>query len=824
MKIFLRYILFAVIIFTGTHTYAQVRQNISGVVVDEKGQPVKGAIVFIGGSERVMSTDENGKFIFADMPQGTFQLSVQLIGYFPLTRNVIVQAAPVNVEVQLKVKTISLDEVVIGKTGARNKNFKLFEENFLGRSENAKQCVILNPKVINFSTKKGLLFADADDFLIIENKRLGYRIHYQLKDFGYKSADDIALYHGECSFEELDGTADEKKEWAKNRLQTYQGSFMHFLRSVYSNKVLENGFITKPSYGYVTLKHDDVTSNMDRVVINDRPVRFDSLITTVDSNFISLKFKQLLYVIYDPRKAPGVHTTEYELKRSIDIDKKASVVNLGLKEAIIDRKGSYTDYRDFFIHGNWARARVADQLPVEYQPPVATGDDLTYMLAANLQQWADSIPQEKTYLHLDKPYYALGDTIWFKGYVTIGSRHQLSKLSGSLYVDLITEKDSVFRSLKLPITTGMVMGDFTLGDDFKEGSYRIRAYTQWMRNAGEDYFFDRTFTVGNIVSHNIITKADYQYKTINGIPVLTATLNYTTDEGKPLAGKDVHYQIIINKKVAWSTSAKTDLKGNIPVKISNEQHVDLSGAYITTILDGSDKNTITRDFPIKAALSQSDVQFFPESGNLVNGLTSRVAFKAIGVDGAGISIKGKITDNDNKEIAEIETLHAGMGSFLLHPQAGKTYTAYIIFADGTTKNIALPKSVNEGYVLSIYQPNPDSILVRISASAALQKTTVGLIAQTSGEAIFASPVKIEKATTSVWLEKKAFPTGIAQFTIFNNNGEPLNERIAFIRGNDLMKLDVKTVKSAYRSKEHININLEAKDSKGKGVPGNFSVT
>ncbi|MDB5002212.1 MAG: hypothetical protein JWQ34_437, partial [Mucilaginibacter sp.] len=451
-------------------------------------------------------------------------------------------------------------------------------------------------------------------------------------------------------------------------------------------------------------------------------------------------------------------------------------------------------------------------------------EDPLVKIVASLQRWTDTIPQEKVYLHLDKPYYALGDTIWFKGYVTIGSRHQLSKLSGSLYVDLITEKDSVIRALKLPITTGMVIGDFTLGDEFKEGSYRIRAYTQWMRNAGEDYFFDRTFTVGNIVSHNIITKADYQYKDIDGKPVLTATLNYTNDEGKPLAGKDVHYQIIINKKVAWSTSTKTNTQGNIQVKITNENHVDLSGAYITTTLDGSNKNTITRDFPIKAALSQSDVQFFPESGSLVNGIASRVAFKAVGIDGAGIAIKGKITDNENKEVAEIETLHAGMGSFLLRPEAGKTYNANIVFADGTTKTIVLPKAASEGYVLSVYQPNNDSVLVRIGASAGLQKVFLNLVAHTSGETIFASPIKIEKAITSVWLDKKAFPTGIAQFTIFNNNGEPLNERIAFIRGNDLMKLDVKTVKSAYRSKEHININLEAKDSKGKGVPGNFSVT
>ena len=385
-------------------------------------------------------------------------------------------------------------------------------------------------------------------------------------------------------------------------------------------------------------------------------------------------------------------------------------------------------------------------------------EDPLAKIVASLQRWTDTIPQEKVYLHMDKPYYALGDTIWFKGYVTIGSRHQLSALSGALYVDLISEKDSVLQSLKLPITSGMVVGDFILGDHFKEGSYRMRSYTQWMRNSGEDYFFDRTFTVGNIANSNIVTKADYQYKDIDGKPILTATLNYSNDEGKPLAGKDVHYQIMINKKVAWSTSAKTDAQGNIPVRISNENHVDLSGAYITTTLAASNNNPITLDFPIKASLAQTDVQFFPESGNLVNGIASHVAFKAIGVDGLGTAVKGKIIDEANNQVTEFETLHAGMGSFLLRPEAGKSYSANISFADGTTKTIALPKAVDDGYVLSVYQPNKDSVLVRISTKQPATPQSINLIAHTNGETIFASPIKIEKAVTSIWLEKKSFPT------------------------------------------------------------------
>jgi hypothetical protein len=451
-------------------------------------------------------------------------------------------------------------------------------------------------------------------------------------------------------------------------------------------------------------------------------------------------------------------------------------------------------------------------------------EDPLSKLVTILQKWTDTIPQEKVYLHTDKPYYALGDTIWFKGYITIGSRHQLSALSGSLHVDLITEQDSVIRSLKLPITSGMVMGDFILNDDFKEGSYRIRAYTQWMRNAGEEYFYDHTFTVGSVYSDNVIAKADYQYKNVNNKQVLSALLSYTTDDGKALGDRNLRYEIYINKKRQWIQNVKTDALGNAVINIDNDKHVNLAGAYIRTTITGSNKQEIVRDFPIKANLLQSDVQFFPESGNLVNGLPSRVAFKAVGVDGTGIDIKGKVTDNDNNEVAIIQTLHAGMGSFTLHPVAGKTYTAKITFADGTTKDIGLPKATDQGYVLSVYQPNKDSLLVRVYTSPALIGLPVSLIAHSSGETVFATPIKPGSASSSIWLDKKSFPSGIAQFTLFDNLGDPLNERIAFIRSDDVMKLNLKTTKASYKSKERVQVDLQASDSKSIGTAGNFSVT
>jgi len=451
-------------------------------------------------------------------------------------------------------------------------------------------------------------------------------------------------------------------------------------------------------------------------------------------------------------------------------------------------------------------------------------DDPLDKLIAALQKWTTVHPQEKVYLHTDKPYYALGDTIWFKGYITTGSRHQLSAISGSVYVDLINEQDSLVRSLKLPAASGTVMGDFVLGDELKEGNYRLRAYTQWMRNAGEGYFFDKTFTVGSVFSNNIITKADYQYKDIDGKQVLTAILNYTDDQGTPLANKNVQYRIMVNKAQELVKTIKTDAAGNALLNILNEKQTDLTGAYIRTVISNSAGKDVIKDFPIKANLAQSDVQFFPEGGNLINGVVSRIGFKAVGVDGLGINISGKVVDDENLEITSISTLHAGMGSFVLRPEAGKTYTAKIAFADGSTKSIGLPKANNDGYTLSVYQPAKDSILLRISTKTPSQPINLNLIAQTGGEIITAQPVKIERSMTSFWLDRRAFPTGIVQFTIFDQNNQPLNERIAFIRSNDQLQLNLKANKTSFKSKEPVFFTMDAADSEGKPTIGNYSVS
>jgi hypothetical protein len=437
-------------------------------------------------------------------------------------------------------------------------------------------------------------------------------------------------------------------------------------------------------------------------------------------------------------------------------------------------------------------------------------DDPIKKAATQLDKWLNNYPQEKVYLHFDKPYYSVGDDIWFKAYVTIGPKHQLSALSGALNVELIDDRDSVKQSIKIKLNAGLGHGDFALSDTLAAGSYRIRAYTNWMRNAGPDYFFDKTIQIGNAINNTVFTKTSYTYSTQNGQQVTNAVINYTDLDGDPYADKEVSYQVQLNNKDVSKGKGITDSKGDLHIAFINTQQTPLKKGNIITKIKVQDKVTLTTVVPVKALLAKVNVQFFPESGNLVNNLPSKVAFKAVGDDGLGKVINGVVTDNDNQEVANIKTQHLGMGEFILIPQAGKTYKAQLTYEDGSQGTVALPKVLDQGYIVTLNTnlPNdPDHIALRIIASPALAGSEINLVAQSGGSICFAAKNKIANGMLSSKIAKDRFPTGIVQFTLFNAAGEAINERLIFVNRADGLKIDLTSPQQTYAQREKVKLQI-----------------
>jgi len=342
------------LIFPYENAFCQSLFNINGTVKSTTGEPVEAATVFLNGTSRVTKTNADGSFAFKGISSGSYDIVVTRIGYSSSKVNALVNSGNEQKTIELTPKNIQLNEVQIGKKSRGDKYLSIFFENFIGATKNAAFCTILNPQVIEFSTRGNTILAFSDEFIIINNKRLGFKISYLLRDFSYDRRTTTTVYDGECIFEELKGTESQQKIWRSNRLKAYKGSFMHYLRTLYAGTTVKEGFVT---YANDPLQY--------RLI--DSLVNVKTYVSKANTNFINLAFIPQLKVIYaGSYVAPGI-TVEainpFNLKSL-----PTSYLSLVVSKAVVDKKGSYEDYKSFFIEGLWGNFRLGDRLPYEYEP------------------------------------------------------------------------------------------------------------------------------------------------------------------------------------------------------------------------------------------------------------------------------------------------------------------------------------------------------------------------------------------------------------------------------------------------------------------------
>ncbi len=449
-------------------------------------------------------------------------------------------------------------------------------------------------------------------------------------------------------------------------------------------------------------------------------------------------------------------------------------------------------------------------------------------LVSNLIRYTEEYRQEKVYLHLDKPYYAIGDDIRFKAYIVNGKKNELSNISKILYVDLITESDSIKKTLRLPINSGISYGDFKLSDSLAEGNYRIRAYTTWMRNFDDEFYFDQTIKVGNSWSNEIITKATYKITEADKKQNVNATLNFTTLNGQAYQDKELTYVVELDGRQIAKGKGITDNNGDFKVDFNNNQPAILKSGRILASIKSKDKITATKIFPIKSTSDEVSLQFFPEGGEMVSDVRTRVAFKAINSNGIGIPVKGTITDQNNEIAASFSSQRLGMGAFAIKPLAENTYSATVYFEDGSKKTFKLPTVKKEGLVLNVVNNfNDDNVGVRIMTNTATLEKLNGkkltVVAQKDGEVVYTSQTALNSLGTAASVSKNRFSAGITHFTLLDEQMQPLAERLTFIKPAQNIKVDIKPDKTNYSPREKASFNVAVSDDKNEPLMGTFSV-
>lgn len=445
-------------------------------------------------------------------------------------------------------------------------------------------------------------------------------------------------------------------------------------------------------------------------------------------------------------------------------------------------------------------------------------------IISKTNKYIHSYPFEQVYLHMDKPYYSVGDTIWFKAYVTIGL-HQPSLLSKVMYVDIVSARDTLIQALKLQVTNGIATGSIALTQAlYKQGNYHLSAYTNWMRNFDPAYFFNKTIPVASPIDNQVLTTASIS-GTNNGGQKITARIQFKDVFGNPYANKKVSWTIDNDDDKPLKGKETTDANGYLTVNVSGNKIPVLAKNHLFTTIDIGNKKMVNNVFPMRTAVPPADIQFFPEGGNLFSGVRTKIAFKAISPNGLGTDVNGTITDNTGAVVAEIRSQHLGMGVFVLTPEDGKTYKAKVTFADGSQNTVDLPKVQPSGISLSVYNSNNDTLGIKITASNTYfeqnKNKVIYIVGQSGGFVCYAAQTTLQNVVFSGLISKTKFPTGIGQLTLFSQSGEPLSERIFFVQHNDMLGIGLTPSAKTYGPRQQVKMQVSTKN---KTTPAEASLS
>lgn len=369
-----------VILWVSFMQYVQAQRIIAGKIIDfNTKQALSSASVFLANTSAGTNTNSAGEFKLEIAGSGRYNLVVALIGYETYATEVSLQENINGLKIELKPKVAELEEVIVGNYDKNGweKWGVFFMEMLIGNTPNALNCKLLNKEAVkfSFSKKENILRAYATEPLRIENNALGFDLTYSLTQFEHNYKNRIFFYQGYPLFSEKKAKNNRQyQKWVANRKETYKGSLMHFMRSVFRNKIIEEGFEIrriirqKVQNANIKLNGEPIMEEVD-VLINT-PLNGDSIAFAIDDNTAGLQFKDYLQVVYKNKAMSPLYVRS---RRNITLgDPMSAKLFMPDASKIVSvlANGSYFFGKDILTLDYWAWSeKLSNLLPLEYRYP-----------------------------------------------------------------------------------------------------------------------------------------------------------------------------------------------------------------------------------------------------------------------------------------------------------------------------------------------------------------------------------------------------------------------------------------------------------------------
>lgn len=395
---------------------SMAQQSIRGrVVAAATGTPIPGCSVFITNTSKGTTSDAGGNFELTDLTPGKHELVISSVGYETSVYSFTEAQLPLTLKVELTIRVKEMANVTLEPSEEEgwDKWGRMFMENFVGTSANAASCRIKNTASIRFRfyKKSNRLIAYSDEPVLLENKALGYDISYQLENFEVNFSEGSVSYLGYSLFSPLEpGSQAKQNKLDQNRKEAYQGSILHFMRSVYNNRLQDEGFdvvrmhrvlntekqrvrqfyklqkqvVTVNGKEIATMQVQDINNDLDkdsaryysRVIhqpdyfekYDTAELTADSLLAAVSGEIKSISFDDYLFITYrNEKEEPGYVKMQFPARKAVL--QRSYVFLAGDRLIAIDMNGNYYNPQDFITSGYWGWGeKMANTLPLDYEP------------------------------------------------------------------------------------------------------------------------------------------------------------------------------------------------------------------------------------------------------------------------------------------------------------------------------------------------------------------------------------------------------------------------------------------------------------------------
>ncbi|WP_231424167.1 hypothetical protein [Pedobacter sp. Leaf250] len=440
-------------------------------------------------------------------------------------------------------------------------------------------------------------------------------------------------------------------------------------------------------------------------------------------------------------------------------------------------------------------------------------------LASVISEYGKQNATSNLFVHFDKNIYSNNDQVWFTSYLLqaftpISNYH-------TLYVALVNNVDSsIVNQHKFLIHDGYSFGDFLMPDSLPSGSYRFVVNTNIKVKGTNDPGFIQPISIKSTTKNLLVPQVSifksFDEETRTG----TALLKILTSDNRFIENAEIKYTIG-RDQIIKSGVAKSSVIGELMIDFPADK-IDAGNNLLNiTIKKDNQIRYIKYELPI---LNQRkfEINFYPESGYLVNGLLSKVGVEIKDLTHAAVKVKAVLLE-DNEVIDTINTNSMGLGFFSIVPNINSKYSFKILTINTELNQYDLPKILKDGVVINVKDviANKD---FRLKLQSSFD-TKIHVVVHNYNAISLHSEMVLKKGLAqNVRLDLDSVPIGLNTITILNSEFKPLTERIFFSHYNDLNELKVSTDKAEYELRDSVKLSIKASASNKNSSQGLVSIS